>query len=555
MGKYLIKRVLLLFVTLFGITLITFILTRLTPGDPAAMKVSPGAGGNVRAQVGFDDLLEKNRRNLGLDKPMLLNFNFEDRDYLAERALDDFLRQEKLWQDIGEKALVRVNTIAFPAALARLETVGTPNARPIVNSKGEPVDLRRPEDAVKAMIDLMPKLALEQAPTGITTREQALQHWRKWYDTNKPRFEDAAVRKAVADYFEGKSDVMGVRRAGGFAIPYLMKEIDDPKRGEYANAALSAITTFNFLSAPDAWSKENGSVITRWESFWRRDRPRFITYNSLQHGANIFLNTQFGFWVKQVALFDFGDSYRHQRPVIELIKDRLPRSAALAFSSIILAYIVAIPLGIFSAVKRYTVPDRIITVILFILYSLPSFWVASMLIMTTTGGQFPEWFPTRGLVSDGKEFGTPGVSFMESLKSYIWHMVLPVLVLTYGSIAFISRQMRSAMLETIKQDYVRTAQAKGVSEFSVVFKHTLRNSLIPIITISAGILPELIAGSVIVESIFTIQGMGLLTFEAIINRDYPVINAELFFAAFMTLLGILVADILYAVVDPRISYE
>jgi len=561
--RYLVKRILLMFVTLFGITLITFMLTRLTPGDPAANRVSPGAGGNMRAQGGFDDLVEQNRRNLGLDKPYVLNFNFEDRTYLAERALDDFLKVEKLWQDVGSKALTRTNLIALEPALRRYEVIGTPNAPKVVDSKGKPANMRPNEEARAELAKLFPSLALSEAPSGPKmSPDESHAYWKKWYEENKARFEDDAVRATVADYLDGRLDIAAVRSCGGFAIPYLIKSIDDPEKGLLANDALTAITTFNFLTSPDSWTGANGAqnererAIARWESFWRRDRPRYVTYSPIGHFANIFLNSQFGFWVKQVALFDFGDSYRNKVPVLELIKERIPRSMLISVASIMMAYIIAIPAGIFSAVKRYTTPDRIMTFTLFLLYSLPSFWVASMLIMTTTGGErFPDLFPTRGIVGDGFEMGTTGVSTWDSIKSYAHHMVLPVFVLTYGSVAFISRQMRSAMLETVKQDYVRTAQAKGVSEFSVIFKHTLRNSLIPIITISAGILPELIAGAIIVESIFTIRGMGLLTFEAITYRDYPIINAVLFFSAALTLIGILLADLCYALVDPRISYE
>lgn len=552
-----------MFVTLFGITLITFMLTRLTPGDPAANRIAPGSGGNVRAQGGFDDLVEQNRRNLGLDKPYLLNFNFEDRTYLADKALDDYLKAEKLWQDVGQKALSRTNLIALEPAIRRYEVIGTPNAPKITDSKGKPARLRPDDEAKVELAKLFSTLALSEAPAGPKmTPDQTHAYWKKWYEDNKARFEEDAVRSTVADYLDGRSELSTVRACGGFAIPYLIKEIRDPEKGLRANEALTAITTFNFLTSPDAWNGENGvasereRAISRWESFWRRDRPRYVTYSPPGHFMNIFLNSQFGYWVKQVALFDFGDSYRNKVPVLELIRERIPRSMLISVASILMAYIIAIPAGIFSAVKRYTAPDRIMTFTLFLLYSLPSFWVASMLIMTTTGGdRFPDWFPTRGIVGEGFEMGTPGISTWDSIKSYAHHMVLPVFVLTYGSVAFISRQMRSAMLETVKQDYVRTAQAKGVSEFSVIFKHTLRNSLIPIITISAGILPELIAGAIIVESIFTIRGMGLLTFEAITYRDYPIINAVLFFSAALTLVGILLADLCYALVDPRISYE
>ena len=191
------------------------------------------------------------------------------------------------------------------------------------------------------------------------------------------------------------------------------------------------------------------------------------------------------------------------------------------------------------------------TVFLFILYSLPTFFVAQMLIIFTTGGEYPLIFPTSHLSSASPDDYPFGSAWLD----YAWHLVLPVTVLTYGSFAYISRQMRSSMLEVIRQDYIRTARAKGLSERKVIFKHALRNSLIPILTMLASLLPHLISGSVIIESIFSIDGMGKLGFESVINRDYPVILGISFFSAGLTLVGIFFSDLSYALVDPRISYE
>ena len=144
---------------------------------------------------------------------------------------------------------------------------------------------------------------------------------------------------------------------------------------------------------------------------------------------------------------------------------------------------------------------------------------------------------------------------MKWLLDWIWHLILPITCLTYGSFAYVSRQMRVGMLDIIRQDFIRTARAKGLSERVVIFKHALRNALIPTVTLLAFLLPALLGGSIIIEEIFTIEGMGKLSFEAILNRDYPIINAIAFFSAFLTLLGMLSTDIAYVLVDPRISFE
>ncbi|MGD8353662.1 MAG: ABC transporter permease, partial [Pseudomonadota bacterium] len=207
--------------------------------------------------------------------------------------------------------------------------------------------------------------------------------------------------------------------------------------------------------------------------------------------------------------------------------------------------------GVYSAVKQGTYGDRVTTVILFILYSLPNFWVAVLLIMFLGGGDFLDWFPIYGILSPGLE----GASWLIKLGNHLWHIVLPVFCLTYGGLAALSRYQRSGMLEVIRHDYIRTARAKGLPEKLVIFKHAMRNSVIPIVTLMGSLLPGMFGGSVIIENIFSIPGMGQLGFEAVLSRDYPVVLAIATIAAFLTLIGILISDLLYVWVDPRITYE
>jgi len=256
-------------------------------------------------------------------------------------------------------------------------------------------------------------------------------------------------------------------------------------------------------------------------------------------------------WLWKVCRLDFGRSFKDFRPVWRIMVERIPITVQIELISIFLAYIIAIPLGVHSAVRAGRPVERATTVLLFILYSLPSFWVAYVLMYFLAGGRFLDVFPVGGINSPGAAaFGV-----LHWLADRLWHLALPVLCLTYGSFAALSRYMRSSMLDVLRQDYIRTARAKGLSERLVVFKHAMRNSLIPIITILAGLLPGLIGGAVIVETIFNIPGMGRLAFEAVLFRNYPIIMAEATISAVLTLLGILVADVLYAVVDPRIKYD
>ncbi len=269
------------------------------------------------------------------------------------------------------------------------------------------------------------------------------------------------------------------------------------------------------------------------------------------YGLDKPLHVQYALWLGRIATLDFGDSIKFNRPVWDVLKERIPISIRLALTAVFLAYLISIPLGIYSASHQYSNLDRGMTLLLFILYSLPSFWVATMLIVFLGGGDFLDLFPVFGLSS----IGAAKMSFWGRFWDTAWHLVLPVFCMTYASLAVLSRYMRTAMLEVIRQDYITTARAKGLSERKVVFKHALRNSLIPIITLLSGILPAVVGGSIIIETIFTIPGMGRLAWEAILARDYPLIMAELTIVSFLTLFGILLSDILYSVVDPRIAFE
>lgn len=269
------------------------------------------------------------------------------------------------------------------------------------------------------------------------------------------------------------------------------------------------------------------------------------------YGLDKPLHVQYLLWVKRLVKLEFGDSFKDSRPVVTKLKEALPITLTLNILSLFIIYLVSVPLGILSAIKRKTITDNIMTVVLFALYSLPSFFVALMLITYFAGGDYFDWFPSYGLHSEGIDrFGR----FAE-LGDYSWHLVLPVICLTYAELAFMSRMGRIGMLDVVRQDYIRTARAKGLSERVVILKHAFRNSLIPILTLMAGVLPELLGGSVIIENIFSIRGLGKLGFEAILNRDYPVIMGIFTISAVLTLLGLLLSDLLYALVDPRISFE
>lgn len=268
------------------------------------------------------------------------------------------------------------------------------------------------------------------------------------------------------------------------------------------------------------------------------------------YGLDKPLHVQFFIWLKRMATLDFGTSFRDHRPVIEKIGNALPITLTLNILTIFIIYLVSIPAGVYAALKPKGFWDRVSTIIFMMLYSLPNFWVAMMLIVFFAGGDYLNWFPIVGFVSEnaGK------LPWYGWIANVAWHIALPVACLTYGGFAFLSRFTRATMLDVIKKDYIRTARAKGLTEWRVVMHHALRNALIPMLTLMGTLLPALLGGSVIIEQIFSIPGMGRLGFESVLARDYPVIMAIATISAALTLVSILLTDLMYAIVDPRITF-
>ena len=286
------------------------------------------------------------------------------------------------------------------------------------------------------------------------------------------------------------------------------------------------------------------------------DKGAFVKNTSLREKLHLDKPVIIGFfyWIKNVILYgDFGESASLDkgRPVTTLILERLPVTMSLNICAIIVIYACSIPIGIHSAVTKNKALDQTITFFLFFLYSLMSFWVALLLQATLCeGGRFPI-FPLKGLLPAT----TWGKTTWQLMFETAWHYVIPVFCLSYAGFAGLSRYARAGMLEVVKQDYIRTARAKGLPEYVVLLKHALRNAMIILITFFAGLLPGLVAGSIIIEFIFNIPGMGTLSMDALGSRDIPLMMALFGFGGFLTLLGILVADFLYVLVDPRISFE
>lgn len=309
------------------------------------------------------------------------------------------------------------------------------------------------------------------------------------------------------------------------------------------------------LNAPLAVVEEKYDAMLKNSTGWKHYVPslKFYGTNNQYHrwffGDKPYFGNDDGNWSSAgFVRGDFGKSYRDRRPVGSVIWDAIQYTFLISVISMFLTYLIAIPLGVFSAKNSGGWGDQIVTTVLFVLYSLPSFWVAVMAIMYFGGGDYFDIFPP---------YFSPDLdgSFFSDVKELFKYLVLPLMCWTYGSLAYLSRQMRGGMLTVLSQDYIRTAKAKGLDDRSVTWKHAMRNSMLPIITIFASVFPLAISGGLVLEIIFSIPGMGKLAYEAVVARNYPIVFAVMMFSAILTLIGYLVADILYAVVDPRISYS
>jgi peptide/nickel transport system permease protein len=276
----------------------------------------------------------------------------------------------------------------------------------------------------------------------------------------------------------------------------------------------------------------NQETIKRMRAHYGLDQPVYV---------------QYGKWLGSMLMLDFGTSFApDSRPVIDKIAERIPVTLGINLLSLILILAVAIPIGVMSAVKQDSLLDKGTTLFVFLGFAMPTFWLA-LLLMILFGVKL-DWLPISGLHS--LNYGE--LSFSERILDTAKHLIMPVFVSAFGGLAGMSRYMRSNMLEVIRQDYVTTARAKGLDERTVIFKHALRNALLPVITILGLSIPGLIGGSVIFETIYAIPGMGQLFYQSVMMRDYPTIMGILVIGAVLTLVGNLLADLMYSVADPRI---
>jgi peptide/nickel transport system permease protein len=480
MQAYVLRRVLLMIPTFFGISLLLFLILNLAPGRPGAQNAGDIAQ-SMRGEV-TQESFRIFREQFHLDKPTLFNTRFA-------------LTPEEIERDVS---------------LAAGLDPGATSA-----------------DRVRAQEELE-DLGSYSVP-----------HLVRLLGSKNPRLRDAAT------YF------LRLNALRPLEDPFNPNPSPEVRaRNQAVDKENARLRTLRY--AIDAEEPKKLEVIRELERWYAEHEDRY-RYSFGKKVAIFFTDTRFYAYWKNLLRFDFGVSLTSREPVVATLVSKLKYSLSLSVGSLFLAYAIAIPLGIFSAVRKGTRADRAVTTGLFMLYSLPSFFVATILLyFFSAGSNFPRLrlFPTGGWSSGDGDLTTLG-----AIGDVLWHLVLPIACMTYGSLAALSRYMRAGMLDVIQADYVRTARAKGLSERVVIGKHALRNGLLPILTLLAGLLPAVLGGSVIVEYIFGIPGMGLWTVEAIYQRDYNVILAVELFSTILVLVGLLLTDLSYALVDPRIRFE
>lgn len=485
MRAYVLRRLLIMVPTFFGISLLIFLVLNLAPGRPGAQNQSADMASVARGEA-TQESYRIFREQFNLDKPILFNTRFALTEAEVRHALE----------------------------VAAGVTDATPAERVNVQERIE-------DWGNFAVPQLMAVLVQADAAGEAQLRDTAVYFLR----LNAPR--------RLIDPFEPNPS------------PSVRAHNDD------VSAERSRLTRLRYaFDAPEA---EKRSVVEGWKVWFQEVQGRY-RYDARDKLRIFFLDTRFATYWKNLLSFDFGVSLATRQPVMATLLSKLKYSLSLSLVSLLLAYAIAIPLGIFSAVRRDTRGDRVLTVSLFMLYSLPSFFVATLLLLFFSEGsnwQALRVFPTGGFQSPGFD----DLTILEKIRDVAWHLVLPVTCLTYGSLAALSRYMRTGLLEVIQSDYIRTARAKGLPERTVIGKHALRNGLLPILTLLAGLLPAVLGGSVVIEYIFGIPGIGLWTIESIYQRDYNVIMGVQLLTTVLVLLGILLTDIGYALVDPRIRYH
>jgi peptide/nickel transport system permease protein len=527
MIRFALRRALAMIPTVIGISLVTFAIVNLAMDDPDAGEAW-AAGAPALDAAAAEDL----GRAFGLHLPLFLNLDIEDVRSRAERDIAGLGRDESRPRAV--RSLIGTGGAALPyllPVLSNLEGARQEAALEVL-------------EAFAARIGLLP--ALEAAPSPVA-------FWTRYRDVYGSDFTPVRAARLVRRLAR-RADPLALeelRRLHTFCLPQLLEAIDqeaDPEALARLVDLAWELTGREDRVLPGQPAAERERVVTRWREWWAQRYDLFTSFEGFSRISGAVTQTRYFRWLGRIATFDFGVSVRDGRTVRAKLAERLPVTLLLSFCALLLAYLVAIPLGIVSAVGRGGRFDRVTGVVLFVAYALPVFWVALLAVRYLAGSGFLDLFPSQGISTPGAHLWPWYARLLDTAR----HLVLPVLILALPSLAMLARYQRAGMARVIDAGYMRTARAKGLSRAQCVLRHGLRNGVIPVVTLLGMQLPALVSGSVVVERIFGIPGMGLETFEAIRTGDHAWLMAVVTVTAVLTMVGIVLADVIYALVDPRI---
>jgi peptide/nickel transport system permease protein len=519
---YVLRRLLLMIPMLFGISIVNFLI--INAGEaPRMSNVNESGDFDASASMQANEREHIFRRTFNLDKPRFYNTRYGLRD---EEIAWLLASPQRAWEIPADRkdamhTLDDYGRVIVPHLLRIADTALRDRAM---------LDRQLRPDYVQRWRKIRSRWLAEGRPPGDI----------EWPPPEEPPSFDEAFRARLATITLARLANNAPRRPEVIygEIPPDVRERNQEVRKEQARLRRifrdPRTTELEKLGLWQAWADEHAA---EWE------------YSTGDKVEMFLLETRFAkFWANLLS-FDLGTSFTHRKKVWALIGERIHVSLTLSLGSLLLAYLISIPLGILSAATHRTKSDAVITILLFVAYSMPVMFLCVLLVQYLAIGR--GWFPVAAF--HGTEY--EGMTVVGKLRDVAWHVALPLIAMTIPYLAIYSRYMKSGLIEIIHADYIRTARAKGVHEFVVVMKHAVRNGLIPIITLIGSSLPVVLAGSVVVEFIFQIEGMGKLAFDSVTNRDYAVLMGLNILTAALTLVGVFLADLAYAFADPRISYR
>ncbi len=527
--RYLFRRLLATIPTLLGISLVTFVVLNLAMGTRDIEEGRIGRSSTLSYSASFDDRSRYPDRHL----PLFLNLSIKDARSHAMEEVDKLKDERRAAR--AKRVIERQGGAWLPYLVPQL-----------TKASG-----RQQEHLLTALSGISRKIGIGDQ---LAAAPRPKEFWVRYWKIHRQDFKAVRAKRLVRRITR-REDPLALReiyRLDTFCLPPLIGALDEDLPRD---AQLRVVDTIVELTGiddpldPGASREQWENVLNRWRGWWSKRYDKYTVFDGGDRLIGAVTETRYFRWVSRIVTFDFGVSTQDGRPILEKLGERLPITLLLSVLSLAFSYLLAIPIGIISAVRRGGIFDRSMMLIVFVLYSLPTFWLAVLLIRFLSSAEYFDWFPAQGLVSPF----SGEMSAWKRMVDMAHHLVLPVACLSSVSLAMLTRYQRLGMIQVINLDYMRAAQAKGLSRGKAILRHGLRNGVIPVVTMLGLQIPYLVSGSVIVERIFGIHGMGYETIEAIRSQDQPWLMAVVTVTAIMTMIGVVAADAIYALLDPRIT--